>query len=503
MPTCNICTQLGIECSYPTRRGEKNNSGAEAQTATPTAQAPVGPVNSFSYSPRELDPVSVSGAAAAVSFIAPEVFRQAELTLPQPKPPIPTEVTTQIGDVSSIRDMATTFFKTVHVWMPIISKKRFFIHALNPLSQRGPDRSLLILCMKLCCTPPSNDNDDGRSPIYRAAKRFHFEVEAAGVLSIHVLQATLLIAIYEMGHGIYPAAFLTVGACARYGMALGIHSLNQDSVEDEERQRPWMDSEEVRRAWWAVMVLDRLLNITNPVRWLSIDDPTYDTLLPVDDKAWDQGTTSHAGAVPLSAGFDIEMGLFARIAQATHLVSQALHVTSSSLSAAGRSAALVDETAQLRRTILALVQTADKEAAVRQLEYCPQSSICFSALLLLQAHNTQTPAKDANDRTAKPAETLLPETEFVLKDLSRMAKRVCAEWDESCANQVSLFLMLVVYQAASAILRLSDGNPDDLTQEALDALKDLLRRLAPRWRVAGIYLSILASEEATAAMAAI
>jgi hypothetical protein len=185
------------------------------------------------------------------------VFRQAELSLPRPDPFVPIDVAAHIGDASSIRATATTFFKTIHSWMPITSKKRFFIHTLNPLSQRGSERSLLILCMKLCCTSPSDENNDGRSPIYRAAKRFHFEVEAAGVLSIHVLQAAVLIAIYEMCHAIYPAAFLTVGACARYGMALGIHDLSRDLDRDEERQRSWVETEEMRRAWWAVLLLDR------------------------------------------------------------------------------------------------------------------------------------------------------------------------------------------------------------------------------------------------------
>lgn len=75
----------------------------------------------------------------------------------------------------------------------------------------------------------------------------------------------------------------------------------------------------------------------------------------------------------LSAGFELKMGLFARLAQATYLVSQALKATS--LSASGTPSA--EDTAQLRRTIFALVQAAGTEAELRQLEYCPQSSICF------------------------------------------------------------------------------------------------------------------------------
>ncbi|KAB5578180.1 hypothetical protein GE09DRAFT_1088782 [Coniochaeta sp. 2T2.1] len=506
LPFCDLCIRNGIECSYPTRRGEKSSNDPEGRTAAATGLAAIDPATGSYYLPHNLIPVTESsGAAAAVSFIAPHVFQLAQLAMPRHNPLIPMEVAAHIGDTPSTRSMATVFFKTIHIWMPIISKKRFFIRILNPLSQRGPECSLLILCMKLCCTPPSSDSGDGRSPIYSAAKRFHFEVEAAGVLSVHVLQATVLIAIYEMGQAIYPAAFLTVGACARYGMALGIHELGQDVTGGAERQCSWLETEELRRAWWAVLVLDRLLNITNPVKRLSTDDPTFDSYLPVDDKAWDQGTTSPGDAVRLSAGFHLRMGLFARVAQATYLVSQALNASSTPLSGVGRSLATSDDTAQLRRTIFALVKTADTEAIVRQLEFCPQSSICYSAILLLQTHNTQGQARSFNNRTDESAAELFFETESALEDLSRMARELCAKWkDESCiADCTSLFLIQVVYQAASTLTRLGEGTPDVTAQERIEDLKELLRRLTPRWRVAGVYLSILASEEAIAAMAAI
>ncbi|KAL6408671.1 hypothetical protein AUP68_07615 [Ilyonectria robusta] len=35
--------------------------------------------------------------------------------------------------------------------------------------------------------------------------------------------AVLLLAFYEVAHAIYPAAYLTIGHCARLGHALGIH----------------------------------------------------------------------------------------------------------------------------------------------------------------------------------------------------------------------------------------------------------------------------------------
>lgn len=42
--------------------------------------------------------------------------------------------------------------------------------------------------------------------------------------------------------------------------------------------------------------LARFLSLSNPVRPLSTDDPTFDTYLPVDDAIWDEGVrhdTSH------------------------------------------------------------------------------------------------------------------------------------------------------------------------------------------------------------------
>lgn len=78
----------------------------------------------------------------------------------------------------------------------------------------------------------------------------------------------------------------------------------------------------------------------------------------------------------LSRGFELKMGLFSRLAQSTYLLSQVLNSTSSP---PGRSSTpdKGEETAQLRRTLLALVKLADMEASVRQLQFCSQSSICY------------------------------------------------------------------------------------------------------------------------------
>lgn len=61
------------------------------------------------------------------------------------------------------------------------------------------------------------------------------------------------------------------------------------------------------------------------------------------------------------------MGRYARFAQAAHLLSQVLHQVAEEYT----------DTAQLRRTIFALVNVSMIEADMRQLEFCTQMAVCY------------------------------------------------------------------------------------------------------------------------------
>jgi hypothetical protein len=76
-------------------------------------------------------------------------------------------------------------------------------------------------------------------------------------MSIHVLQAGILITFYELGQAIYPAAYLSVGSCARYGLALGIDKLSLIPPSEGDASQAWNEQEESRRVWWAVLIFDR------------------------------------------------------------------------------------------------------------------------------------------------------------------------------------------------------------------------------------------------------
>jgi hypothetical protein len=168
--------------------------------------------------------------------------------------PIPPYITAIIGDVNNIRTFGSHYFNTVQSWMPIISKTRFYDHYLHPLSQPRTDLALLFLCMKLIISMPPEHTKNPQTPTYFAAKQFYLDVETAGIFSIQALQAGLLISLYELGHAIYPSAFLSIGACARYSYALGI---NGNATSQIIKPSTWVEQEETRRVWWAIVILDR------------------------------------------------------------------------------------------------------------------------------------------------------------------------------------------------------------------------------------------------------
>ncbi|KAF3060815.1 hypothetical protein CFAM422_010825 [Trichoderma lentiforme] len=205
--------------------------------------------------------------------------------------------------------------------------------------------------MKLICSQthmPTPGDDANNIVAYKRAKQMYFEMETSGNLSLRVLQAGILIALYETGHAIYPAAYLSVGACVRYGIALGIDKLvvESDGAHDRLQMYTQTEVEEQRRVWWALLLLDRFMCLASPERTPSTKNPTFNDLLPIDDQNFD------SGAIELLAP--------------SHPVGRA---------------DLERQITQLRRTIHSLVNISDAEARLRDIEthpgICPQLSICY------------------------------------------------------------------------------------------------------------------------------
>ena len=187
-----------------------------------------------------------------ILFLDPGLLKHGQLDTSRLAPPIPHEILQFLGDMDEVRATAESYFRHIHPWMPFICKKRFCDMYLQPSYHSRPDVVLLLLALKLITTCPPALPKSPRIALYHAAK--HFWAEAEGSFSILVLQAGVLVALYELGHGLYPAAYVSIGTCARYAYALGINVVR---VMPAGKVLSYVELEEKKRVWWAIIILDR------------------------------------------------------------------------------------------------------------------------------------------------------------------------------------------------------------------------------------------------------
>jgi hypothetical protein len=172
-----------------------------------------------------------------------------------PGMPVPSEILQILGSRKDMASACDKYFSTVSAWCMILSQRRLLdkIDSFN----RDSDSSvaLLLMVMKLVSEVPP-PGEDPRTESYWVTKQFLALVESAPLISIHLLQAHVLMAIYEIGHAIYPAGYLSVGHAVRLGYSMRL----QDPTSPDRMQGPpttWTAREEERRAWWCTVVLDR------------------------------------------------------------------------------------------------------------------------------------------------------------------------------------------------------------------------------------------------------
>ncbi|KAL7915278.1 hypothetical protein GGI35DRAFT_488994 [Trichoderma velutinum] len=443
--------------------------------------------------------------ATAIRFIEPSVYRDASLGPPSEDVSIPSSIVAHVGHPDQIYGIGAKFFQATSLWMPIVCRKRFYADALNPISPYRRGLILLALTMKLYCAPASENDNDEQWPLYQLVKAFYADVEATGPMSVHVLQAAVFIAIYEIDQAIYPSAYMSVGTCARYGTALGLNNLMTRRFGDGKPGLSWTEIEEHRRVWWAVLMLDRLLNVGDPGRPLATEDPTFDSFLPIDDKAFIEDTFQPEDAITVSAGLLRKTSIFGGLAQATCLLGQTIKSISSFLSPPGEKQAVrfEEDTAQLRRTLHAYVQMVEKWTAIRKIQYCPASAICYIALFLLQEHYW----KQVGAATAQEVRsTIFYETKSAWEAICIMAK----DPDVSCvdppisrlAGEFSTLFRQMIYQTTAQLIMVGFGDPDADTKNKIDTLTGILQVMQPRWHLSTVLLNILEAKKAKLVSAA-
>ncbi|GKZ52024.1 hypothetical protein AbraIFM66951_009722, partial [Aspergillus brasiliensis] len=228
--------------------------------------------------------------------------------------------------------------------------------------------------MRLCARNPKDGNP--WSPEYHDARQLFADLQIAGMLSLETLQGCILLAVYELGHAMYPAANISIGACVSYALALDIDSANSNHTNSD--GLTWAESEEQRRTWWAIFVLERVAVIGNPTRTMLVPEPDISAQIPCLESEWEQKECTSASATLASP--PESHGRYASVVQASYLLGRVFqHVSDKSTPSHIQREGLT----QLDRTLHALIAYSESNTGSTYSIICYQTAISFCGVLIL------------------------------------------------------------------------------------------------------------------------
>ncbi|CRG84847.1 Photosystem I P700 chlorophyll a apoprotein A1 [Talaromyces islandicus] len=463
MPQCSSCKLHKRTCTYARPVAGR---AAPAESREVFARAP----GDISY--------------ATIRFLDPEMFERSSLWPLQNTVRAPKHLHDYLGDTHEIRKVVTLFFQNVHPWFPIVAKRRFKDEILNPLIPPRADLCFLCLCMKLLAEPPTDIGEARMDSAYQYAKQLCHDLQLENVLSLEFLQAHILLALYELGQGIYPATHISVGCCLKYAAALG---MSWEAPSPMLPQRTWTDAEEQRRVWWSIFILERVTNLSHPRQTLMCPEPRPTAPLPQQESLWDN-EKHNSIAPPLLSSPPELLGRFAGVAQASYLLSRVYRHLSDTL----LPESYYEETQQLNRTIHALIQYLEINKGTTTSAACYQTALSYCALITL--HSQYLPSLEPemyNDEIQERAIKALDEAAGAA--FVTMRKFLDTDKIDPRHGEIPPFIFPWLYKSSMYYIQRYNVDKSDDLKYRIATLEQALRYFSTRWKSAADYLKLLAA----------
>ncbi|KAL5333707.1 hypothetical protein BJX70DRAFT_380225 [Aspergillus crustosus] len=171
--------------------------------------------------------------------------------------PLSSLVCSTTGDIHAVSESVAAYFSTVHAWFPILNRDAYTRTLSGLHKDLSPDFNLLTLCIYLIGLTPEKDGMSSHmNALYIHLSGAVASLTAAGVTSLDLLHSRLLLSLFELGHGLYPAADISMGANIRAATAIGCH---HPSDQLQTRLGSPEAAGDARRIWQGIVILDRCI----------------------------------------------------------------------------------------------------------------------------------------------------------------------------------------------------------------------------------------------------
>lgn len=236
-----LCTRVKRACNYsfePSSSSSEEFQSLQRKVRRLEAQLDVfsaqgSPVSSDSWRSTSRTPASSlnemedaeqeNQVTPLIFFLDRAAFLSGKYQIGRPYLQLPQVFEDFCPSATIVQRIVGSYFKSTHSWLPMISKERMHRDLKIPLENTSADLALLCLCMRLVSERLPQALQNPQTSFYLSVKEYCFQVESAGLLSVQLLQAAILLAVYEFGHAIFPNSYITIGRCVKIGQAMGIH----------------------------------------------------------------------------------------------------------------------------------------------------------------------------------------------------------------------------------------------------------------------------------------
>ncbi|KAI8662450.1 Zn(2)-C6 fungal-type domain-containing protein [Fusarium sp. Ph1] len=249
LPQCSRCSSKAVACDY------KATASSQISAFSPGTQVEAAVLvhlrDSCSFDLSPLAERYLIWAACASDDSAGDEGNHAQPTL-----------STLIQGIFSaggvdLPAMIETYFTIAHSWLPILDKEQLYLdisHLLGYPGYQNDVTALLLICIHIFLQQPcQHPNHSVRSALYRTARRLFFLLQtSARSPSIALLQSGLLLAAYELGHGMSKDAYGTLGVCTSLAQQLSLEPGGCDRGMIQRSEITQLDL-----CWSGIVLLDR------------------------------------------------------------------------------------------------------------------------------------------------------------------------------------------------------------------------------------------------------
>ncbi|UNI18604.1 hypothetical protein JDV02_004859 [Purpureocillium takamizusanense] len=409
------------------------------------------------------------------------------------------QVSAIIGPPPRVLAAAQAYFRTVHPWLPVVAEDAY----LGQLSacRTQPMRAsfgLLTLSMYLVCAETLPVDGERREQqqqqqrerpevtartkaLYALLKSFVGMLEALqdddvdddnSPSLVEILQSRLLLSVFEMGHGLSPAAYVSTGANVRVAVCLGADAASSGRRRQNTPQ-PAGHAASAQQAWRGVVIANRYATLLSG---RGSCPPPKPSSLEVDEHTF--GLNVHTTPSQIDS--------FTRLAHASRLLEQVLaHIHETTPHHEFNTA----EAFQIIKTATAFMQTFSDGDPAENAILSSAMAVCRSAVMEILEFGSRVVQPDSEFCNRASVNML----KTVVEELVHGASRLLSSPSVVRTESLSVFIAHPLYKAAMVYLR-------DLTESdrmemgpSIKPLRDVLLLIGKRWAAAGTFQDRAAS----------